>query len=342
MADLGSDAQLPQGTVPTLELGRLMAKVLYKSGVSVHSHDLFETWASLWLETASLTNSPSTIRNYRGRLKVHIIPYFGGMKLSEITSEKIIQWIDNITFDNSNLVAINQAHGILKRILQSAVYSGILLNNPAASTSVPKPCTKRVHSLSYVQLIRLAEECGDYRLMILLAGTTGLKWGELVALRCKDVSILNRNLVINYTVSENSGGKKTLKEVLCHQKRVIRFPKQLQDSLDLIVHMKKEDDFLFESPTKGILDYHNFMQRVFRPAAKKHDLANISFRSLRQTAALLLAKDGTPTSVLSEILGHHSLQVTLSAYGYLYRNNSDSLLENSRNLSIKSNEIPYI
>lgn len=304
-----------------------MTKVLEVHDVTDDLNISFETWANEWLESVAQKNSPSTIRGYTGRVKFYLLPYFGDLKLSEITNKNILHWIEETSSEARNLVAIIQAHGVLKRILQHAVDRSILIKNPAAGTNIPKCSSIRVESLTFSQLIKLAEECEEYSLMILLAGTTGLKWGEIVGLRCRDVSILNHTLFINNIIIEGLNGKKTLVEVKNHQKRVIKFPKELQNDLDQILSVRGEDDFIFESPTKGILDYHNFMKRVYRPALTNLDLVNISFRSLRQTTAGLLAAQRTPITVLSKILGHSSLQITLNSYGHLYRSDAASFLE---------------
>jgi len=305
-----------------------VAKVLCKNNESLNSDASFENWAKHWLDAVSMTHSPSTVRGYRGRIKLYLVPYFAEMKLAEINNNHVSVWIEKISYENRNLVAVKQAHGVLKNIFQSAVENRILISNPVKGTFVPRTPSTPVESISGTQLNLLADKCREHRLLILLAGITGLKWGELIALRSKDVSILNRNLHVNYTFIEGKESKKSLKVLKNHQKRVISFPKHLQNDLESILRFRLDEDFIFASPTGATLDYNNFMKRVFRPALAELDLVGISFRSLRHTTALLLVSEGTPITVLSKILGHSSLQFTVDKYGYLYRTNSEEFLEN--------------
>jgi integrase len=75
-------------------------------------------------------------------------------------------------------------------------------------------------------------------------------------------------------------------------------------------------------PFDGVLDYNNFMTRIFRPAVKKVGYVGVGFHHLRHTTASLLISQGTPITTVAGILGHASTQMTLNVYGHLYEDES--------------------
>ncbi len=75
-------------------------------------------------------------------------------------------------------------------------------------------------------------------------------------------------------------------------------------------------------PFDGVLDYNNFMSRIFRPAVKRVGYVGVGFHNLRHTTASLLISQGTPITTVAGILGHASTQMTLNVYGHLYEDES--------------------
>ena len=75
-------------------------------------------------------------------------------------------------------------------------------------------------------------------------------------------------------------------------------------------------------PFDGVLDYNNFMTRIFRPAVKRVGYVGVGFHHLRHTTASLLISQGTPITTVAGILGHSSTQITLNVYGHLYEDES--------------------
>jgi integrase len=75
-------------------------------------------------------------------------------------------------------------------------------------------------------------------------------------------------------------------------------------------------------PFDGVLDYNNFMSRIFRPAVNRVGYVGVGFHHLRHTTASLLISQGTPITTVAGILGHASTQMTLNVYGHLYEDES--------------------
>jgi integrase len=286
----------------------------------------FSDWASKWL-SAKTDITLSTRRGYISRLETHLIPAFGNSKLTSISHNEIGQWISRSVEDGVGLTAIKQAHGVLRQILKAAVLDGRLTRNAADGVSVPRVKPKEKQALSLSQLRILAKESGDFETLVLFAGTTGLRWGEIAALQCKDVSLLNRTVFISKAVSSGLRGERVLGGTKTHQNRTVPLTKELVSALGLIIESKNSDAQLFQMPGNGSLDYKNFMSRYFRPAVKRAGLEGIGFHALRHTTASLLISQGTPVTAVSKILGHASTQMTLDVYGHLYEDDASKYID---------------
>ena len=286
----------------------------------------FERWAQMWLD-AKTDITASTRRGYLARLNTHLLPAFGKSRLTSISNNEIGQWIAKSIEKGDGLTAIKQSHGVLRQILKSAVLDGRLIRNAAEGVSLPRVKPKEKRALSLNQLRALAEECGDFKALVLFAGTTGLRWGEIAALQCKDVSILNRTVFVGKAYSSGLKGEKVLGGTKTHQSRTVPFTKELVPVLAELIEHKGTETHLFQMPGYGSMDYNNFMTRYFRPAVERAGLKEVGFHTLRHTTASLLISQGTPITTVSKILGHASTQMTLDVYGHLYEDDASKYID---------------
>jgi integrase len=286
----------------------------------------FEDWSKAWLN-AKTNLAPRTKRGYVARLNTHLLPAFGKRKLTSITNNEISQWLARAIESGAGLVVLRQSHGVLRQIFNAAVLDGRLTRNPAIGVPLPRVKRSEKRALSPSELMCLADACADYGLLIKFAGTTGLRWGELAAIQCKDISLLNRTISVSKAFSDGLRGEKLLSSTKTHQARIVPFPRELSSEIQSLVENRSPESFLFVMPERGSLDYNNFMSRIFRPAVKALQLEGVSFHTLRHTAASLLISQGTPITTVSGILGHASTQMTLDVYGHLYEDDAMSYMD---------------
>ena len=286
----------------------------------------FAQWSQKWL-SAKNDISASTRRGYTGRLKTHLLPAFGKSKLTAITNNQIGQWIAKAIEDGSGMVVIKSAHGVLRQILNAAVLDGRLNRNPAIGVPLPRTKSKEKKALSFEQLMALAEEVTGYKALILFAGTTGLRWGEIAALQCRDVSILHRTVNVEKAIATGARGEKVVSPTKTHQVRTVPFPKYLLSDISQLIESRPADSPLFQSPRGVTMDYHGFMAHVFRPAVARLGMKDVSFHNLRHTTASLLISKGAPITAVAGILGHASTQMTLDVYGHLYEDDANKYID---------------
>lgn len=286
----------------------------------------FRDWSESWLK-AKTNIKPQTKRGYLSRLNCQLLPEFGERKLTSITNNQISQWIARSIDSGTGLVVIRRAHSVLRQILGAAVLDGRLNRNPAIGVPLPRVNKREKRALSASELFKLARACSGYEVLVKFAGTTGLRWGELAALQCKDISILNRTVYVGKSISTGLRGEQIVSSTKTNESRAVPFPKELLPEIqDLIVKSGPESQ-LFTMPGGGSLEYNNFMTRIFRPAVKVSGLEGVTFHSLRHTAASLLISQGTPITTVSGILGHASTQMTLDVYGHLYEDDAMTYMD---------------
>jgi len=286
----------------------------------------FADWSQKWL-SAKNDIAASTKRGYVTRLNTHLLPTFGKSKLTSITNNQIGQWIARAIDDGSGAIVIKRSHSVLRQILNAAVLDGRLNRNPAIGVPLPRTKSKEKKALSFQQLRELAGQVIGYETFILFAGTTGLRWGELAALQCRDVSLLNRTVKVEKAISTGARGEKIVSPTKTHQVRTVPFPKELLPEVSALIESKPADSPLFQMQGGGVLDYNNFMSRVFRPAVARTGMKEVGFHTLRHTTASLLISKGAPITAVAGILGHASTQMTLDVYGHLYEDDANKYID---------------
>ena len=286
----------------------------------------FREWSALWLK-AKNDIQPSTMRNYVSRLDIHLLPAFGRHRLTELTNNQIGQWVANQYKSGTGAVTLKQCMGLMKLILNSAIYDGRLARNPAQGIKLPKAMKAEKKALTFNELRALASECGEYQTLTLFAGMTGMRWGELNALVGSDVNLLKRTVKVNKSYSEGKKGEKILSGTKTHQAREIPLAKELLPLVEKQLQLGGADTPLFQSANGKPLQYNNFMSRIFKPAVKRAGLEGVSFHNLRHTAASLLIHSGAPVTTVAGILGHASTQMTLDVYGHWYQNDANTWMD---------------
>jgi integrase len=175
--------------------------------------------------------------------------------------------------------------------------------------------------LSAAEVERLAEAIPlPYGLLVRFAAYTGLRAGELAALRVKRLDLLRGTVRVVESASE-IGGRLVLGSTKTYAERTLRLPRFLRDDLAayLAGRPRDPDGYVFTAPKGGPLRHNNFYQRIFCPALARAGLpAQVRFHDLRHTCAALLIAQGAHPKAIQVHLGHSSIQVTMDRYGHLF------------------------
>ncbi|MBB1251755.1 tyrosine-type recombinase/integrase [Streptomyces sp. OF3] len=277
----------------------------------------------------------TTKRDYRDLLDNYVIPRWGTWQVGAVQWEDVNAWLTELETQPGKsgrplgAARIIKAYRVLAMVLKHAVFTKRIATNPCHDHELPRPDDEDEHVyLSYDQLERLANEAGDYRLLILTLGYCGIRWAEASAVKVGRLSVPTRRIRIvqNYT---DVRGHLELGPVKNHEKRSVPVPRSFADELGSHAKGRAAADLLFTAPEGGPLRYANFRSRVFDPAVKAAGLEGLGItpHKLRHTAASLAIAAGADVKVVQLMLGHKDASMTLNVYGHLWPDRLDEVAD---------------
>ncbi|MDI3312927.1 MAG: site-specific integrase [Mycobacterium sp.] len=231
-----------------------------------------------------------------------------------------------------------------------AVRDGAIHRNPAAGIRLPKIQGNDPRPLTHDELWRLAGHLEDSRdrLLVLVAGYCGLRWGELAALRWSDVDFGKNTLRVSRAYSEEAP-RGELSPVKDHQARTVPIPQVVSEELRRYGAQREPEALVFPSANGTPLRNRNWRRDVFDPAVEALAL-KITPHNLRDTAASLAIQEGASVVAVSRLLGHESAATTLNHYAGFFPTDLYDVASRlnaaarrtiaSQSVSIDSNETP--
>jgi integrase len=282
-------------------------------------------WAPRWLAT-TVNLKQTTRRTYEGLLRTHVLPKWGSVKLSDVTHEGVAGWVAELSASGLAATTVRQTHRVFSLVLGLAVRDGRLARNPAHGVALPRPmCVDHVY-LTHAQVDCLAEAAGEYRLAVIFLAYTGVRYGELAALRVGSLDLLRRRATIKEAVADVNG-RAVFSTPKNHQRRAVPVPRFLADELAAHIAGKGPDEFVFAAPKGGVLHLRNFRRTTFDPAVRAAGLDGLTPHALRHSAASLAIASGANVKVVQSMLGHKSATMTLDLYGHLFGDQLDEVAD---------------
>lgn len=216
--------------------------------------------------------------------------------------------------------------GVFRQMLAWAVRDGRLVRNPAEGVPVPRPGIASYRYLDHSEVAMLAKECGRYGALVRLLGYTGLRWGEMAALRVREVDLHRRRINVVASVTEVNG-RLIWGTPKTHARRTVPVPRFLAADLAPLIKGRDGDALLFVAPRGGVMRVRNVRRNVFDPAVRRVGPAGFHPHELRHTAASLAIASGADVKVVQMMLGHSTATMTLDLYGHLFPDRLDDLAD---------------
>lgn len=281
--------------------------------------------ATAWLER-KLDLKPSTRARYSSIIERHVMPTWAGVPLSAVAYEDVAAWVGRLSAAGLSGSSVRQCHRVLSLILADAVRGRRIQSNPAEGVELPRAAKPDKRFLTADEVARLAEAAGREGLVVLTLALTGLRFGELAALRVRRVDLLRRRLEVAESVTEVNGVLVT-GSPKTHQRRSVPVPRFLADQLAPLLADKGPDDLVFTTAAGGQLRLMNFRRRAFDKAAHEAGLDGLTPHELRHTAASLAVASGANVKDVQRMLGHASAAMTLDVYAGLFEDSLDGVAD---------------
>ena len=293
------------------------------SAAPVHGggHMTLREYIIFWQETYDKHQSrPTTYAAHNYVFKNHILPGLGDIPLSELTSEMIGDFLEerrrfgNHRPGSSGLgeETMRHIHRLLQQCLDQAMRDGLMSDNPARAFHYSKPKKVNADVLTPLEMedyLDAAERLG-YLPMFMLALTTGLRQGELIALKWSDLDIESRTL----TIAEKRAVVRRELVEYGSQTRSIRLTPEVVDLL-IMEHSKHPSSPLMFMHPATLKPYSpQMVRRMHNEIIKEAGIDHIRFTDLRHTCAILALKNGMDTKELAQMLGHYRPTITRQNY----------------------------
>lgn len=276
---------------------------------------------------------PSTVRGYRSVIQAHLLPAFGEIPLESITTPMIEAWIATVERSpRTRNKLITMLHGIFERARK--VY-GLTVNPAAGVETFPQRRSGDIEVFSPEEvwaLVRAADSEQDAAIY-LTAAFTGLRRGELVALRWRDVDFAGETIRVR--ASYANGALTTPKSGKVRAVPMAPEVAEVLAALGRRDHWTEPDDAVFVGVAGSWLDA-SALRRRYDSALRRAGLRRLRFHDLRHTFGTTMAAAGVPTRTLQEWMGHADAQTTQVYAHYAPRAADAQLVANA----FKPNAVP--
>jgi integrase len=307
-----------------LEMNYALMKGTYKEPAKIVYKDYLQDWFS----TKKKSIGTQTAKVYKDHLEGKIVPFLGNLPLSELTVLNIQAFINSLSEQGLSSSTVKKTFEIIRNSLEYAVDFEILEKNPAKKVKLPKANKKEMTVWNEEEVNRFFKVAKEDPLFIVfhLALTTGLRQGEVLGLRWKDVDLEKGMLNVRQTLSHDGktfiNGAKTkssLRTVNLSQMtaKILKSRKIMIAKEKLSIGAAYQDFDLIACTQHGTPLNPANVRRTFNRIIKVADVPKIRFHDLRHTHATLLLSKGVNVKVISERLGHSNIKVTLDTYSHV-------------------------
>jgi integrase len=266
-----------------------------------------------WLPEVLPTVKYSTTKYYQYMLRVHLYPMIGDIQLRLISRDVVQNLLNAKLRGGLSWKTVKHLRPVLGTVMGAAEIAELIPNNPVRKTRPPRKGPVKERAVIAPEKIRelldaLPEPARSLAQLLVL---TGMRIGELLALRWRDVDLKQNVIRVTQTVYEGHFdepksqrsrrsiplGEKCI-EILSARKCAVVNPEGL----------------VFSTSTGTPFDRHNLLNRQLKPTCKKLGFVGVNWHWLRHANATLLDAVGTPLGTVQSLLGHSSSEITREIY----------------------------
>ncbi len=289
-----------------------------------------EQYLTSWLEMKRPEIKDTTYRSYEMMARVHIIPVIGKIKLSALTAQHVQRMIA-VALTECSGTTVGDVYGLLHQALRAAERLGLVARDVSERVSRPRAERHEMQPLSPDEVNLFLETARGHWLEALfrLALTTGMRQGELMALRWRDVDLDGRRLSVVATMLYRQGEPVYSTPKTKRSRRQIALAAEMVSALQRHQHQQRawrlragpawqgdRYDAVF-SDELGFPLHGKRAVYAFKQLLAEVGLPERRFHDLRHTCATLLLARGVHPKIVSEMLGHSTVSITLDRYSHV-------------------------
>lgn len=265
-------------------------------------------------------------------MRLHLVPTLGKLTLQKLTPQHLDRLYRQKLESGLKPKSVAAIHGMLHTALDKAVRLGLVSRNVCKMVSPPRVVRKEITPLSAEQARKLLEAAKGHpqEVLFILALSTGMRRGELLGLKWRDVDLVSGVLRIHHALVRMPTGQgyqlAETKTAKSRRSLVMTVPaiEALKKHKEIQLQWKEaagsfwhDNDFVFCKPMGEHLDPGYDVLVQLKMLLKKAGLPDIRFHDLRHSTATLLLEQGTNPKIVQEILGHSQISMTMDIYSHV-------------------------
>jgi integrase len=262
----------------------------------------------------------------------HIKPSIGRVKLRNVNALQVQSLYRERLASGLSGSTAQKIHHVLHKALTQAMRWDLIPRNPADSVKAPTPTPKEMHPLSVLEVRQLLEAARGDRLeaLYVLAIHTGMRRGELLALKWADIDLDLATVRVRRTLTRGEDGRGYVVGAATKsgKGRHVRLTPRAVEALKRhrarqakeklkVGGLYRDQDLVFAGEGGNPINPSNLRNRSFKPLLERAGLPQITFHDLRHTCASLLFQRNVHPKFVQELLGHASVAITLDIYSHV-------------------------
>jgi integrase len=301
-----------------------------------------------WLnDSVRGTVKETTYANYLYIARKHLTPAIGHMQLKHLTPGHVRSLYGEKSRTNLSAATIKKMHLVLRKALSQALSDGLIPRNAADGVKPPRASAsgEQIKPLNFEECGAFLESAREEKLeaLYVLAVHCGLREGELLALRWDDVDFdtVKPALLVRHTLTRGEEGRGWIvgastksgkgRRVRLTRRAVAALKDHRKRQLEERVHLAElwqDQNLVFPNETGSLFNPSNLRNRSFKRIKDRCGVRNdLRFHDLRHTCATLFLREGVNVKVVSEMLGHASITITLNTYSHVLPDMQDSAVD---------------
>lgn len=288
-----------------------------------------EKYLKEWLQSVKPSLRPRTWDRYEQYVRLHAVPHLGHLPLARLFPQHLQALYRDCLETGLSAMTVVHLHTVIHTALEKAARWGLVARNVADLVSPPRPQRKEMQTLSPEQARTFLEAAKGDRLeaLYVLALTTGMRQGELLALHWQDVDLEGQTLQVRFTLQRRRSEFVFAEPKTPRSKRQVILTNAAATALRR--HRARQvEERLRQGPAwedTGLVFANQIGQPLYGvdmtrarlyPLLRRAGLPGIRFHDLRHTAATLLLGQGMHAKVVADMLGHSAIAITLDLYSH--------------------------